>query len=61
MAKDKILRYIIGTKVNQVVSYMLSQFNEELSKEVLDMIKEEIRGVLSTRIKLLMEAIFSQN
>ena len=40
---------------------MLSHYNEDLSKEVLDMIKEEIRTVLSSKIKLLLEALFSHN
>lgn len=40
---------------------MLSLYNEELSKEVLDMIKEEIRTVLSGKIKLLLEALFASN
>lgn len=37
---------------------MLSHYSEELSKEVLDMIKEEIRTVLASKIKLLLDAAF---
>jgi len=40
---------------------MLQHYSEELSKEVLDMIKEEIRTVLSSKIKLLLEAAFNNN
>lgn len=40
---------------------MLSLYSDELSREVIDMIKEEIRTVLSSKIKLLLEALFSQN
>jgi hypothetical protein len=36
---------------------MLSHYSEELSKEVLDMIKEEIRTVLSGKIKGLLDAL----
>ncbi|CDW71616.1 UNKNOWN [Stylonychia lemnae] len=59
--KDKILKYVIGNKLNQVISFMLSHYSEELSKEVLDIIKEEIRNVLSNKIKLLLDAAFSQS
>eukprot|EP00347_Sterkiella_histriomuscorum_P021994 403332051 len=71
--KDKLLKYIIGNKVNQVISFMLSHYasqgnngttsdgGQSLSKEVLDMIKEEIRTVLQSKIKLLLEAVFTQN
>ena len=48
--KDKILKYVVGNKLNQVISYMLSHYCEDLSKEVLDLIKEEIRTVLSTKL-----------
>ena len=48
--KDKILKYVVGNKLNQVISYMLSHYSEDLSKEVLDLIKEEIRTVLSTKL-----------
>lgn len=40
---------------------MLSHYAEELSKEVLDIIKEEIRTVLSNKIKLLIDAVFIQS
>jgi hypothetical protein len=40
---------------------MLSTFNDELSKEVIDMIKEEVRTVLSTKIKILFDALFHEN
>lgn len=59
--KDKILKYVIGNKVNQVISFMLSHYSDDLSKEVLDIIKEEIRTVLASKIKLLLEAAFSNN
>ena len=61
MVKDRILKYVIGNKVNQVISFMLSHYSEDLSKEVLDMIKEEIRTVLSSKLKLLLDSALSNN
>ena len=52
------MKYVVGTKVNQVISFMLSHYSEDLTKEVLDMIKEEIRTVLSTKIKVLLDSAF---
>jgi hypothetical protein len=40
---------------------MLSHYSEDLSKEVLDMIKEEIRTVLANKIKLLLDSIFKND
>ena len=42
---NKILKYIVGNKVNQMITFMLTQYQEGLSKEVLDMIREEIKNV----------------
>lgn len=61
LVQDRILKHVIGNKVNQVISFMLSHYNEDLSKEVLDMIKEEIRTVLSRKIKLLLETLFASS
>ena len=61
MVKDRILKYVIGNKVNQVISFMLSHYSDDLSKEVLDMIKEEIRTVLANKIKILLDALFTSN
>ena len=56
-----MLKYVIGNKVNQVISFMLSHYSEDLSKEILDLIKEEIRTVLSSKIQLLLESAFSND
>ena len=50
MLLNKIIRYIVGNKVNQMISFMLNQYQDGLSKEVLDMIREEIKGVLEGKI-----------
>jgi hypothetical protein len=38
---------------------MLSLYNDELTKEVLDLIKEEVRTVLTSKINLLLEALLA--
>jgi hypothetical protein len=59
--KERVLRHIIGTKLNSVIAFLLQQFsspaardgsrmnagrNSDLSKEVLDLIKEEVRQIV---------------
>ncbi len=51
---NKILKYIIGNKVNQMITFMLTQYQEGLSKEVLDMIREEIKSVFEAKILSLL-------
>ena len=58
MLLSKIIRYIVGNKVNQMISFMLNQYQEGLSKEVLDMIREEIKGVLEGKIQMLLQSAF---
>lgn len=70
--KERVLRYIIGTKLNSVIGFLLQQFsspaardgsrmnavrNSELSKEVLDLIMEEVRQIVSRKITSLFEAL----
>ena len=55
--KDKILKYVVGTKVNQVISFMLSHYSEDLTKEVLDMIKEEIRRLIAQKLGRMLEGL----
>ena len=54
----KIMRFIIGNKVNSKISFMLNQYQDGLSKEVLDMIREEIKGVLEGKIQMLLQSAF---
>ena len=41
-----------------MISFMLNQYQEGLSKEVLDMIREEIKGVLEGKIQMLLQSAF---
>jgi hypothetical protein len=48
-----------------VIAFLLSQYYKgasgtPLSKEILDMIKEEARGIISLRIQQLIEALDSE-
>ena len=47
---NKILRFIVSNKVNSTISYMLGEHSEGLSKELLDMIREEIKSALEGKI-----------
>ena len=51
---NKIMRFIVGNKVNSMISFMLNQYQDGLEKEVLDMIREEIKGVLEGKIQMLL-------
>ena len=54
--KDRIYRHIAGTKLNQVIAFLLAQYYKgtsektPLSKEVLDLIKEESRSIIALRL-----------
>jgi len=54
----KIMRFIVGNKVNSMIPFMLNQYQDGLSKEVLDMIREEIKGVLEGKIQMLLQSAF---
>lgn len=47
---NKIMRFIVSNKVNAMISFMLNSYQDGLSKEVLDMIREEIKGSLEGKI-----------
>ena len=47
---NKIMRFIVSNKVAGMISFMLNEYAEGLSKEVLDMIREEIKGTLEGKI-----------
>jgi len=45
------MRFIVQNKVTQMVSYMLEEhLKEGLTKEVVDMIREEVKNVLESKI-----------
>jgi hypothetical protein len=51
--KERVFRHIAGTKLNQVIAFLLAQYYKgsadktPLSKEVLDLIKEESRSIIA--------------
>ena len=55
---NKILRFIVSNKVNSTISFMLGEFSEGLSKEMLDMIREEIKSALEGKIQMLLQSAF---
>jgi len=48
------MQFIVSKKVNAMISFMLNSYQDGLSKEVLDMIKEEIKGTLEGKIQMLL-------
>lgn len=55
---NKIMRFIVSNKVAGMISFMLNEYAEGLSKEVLDMIREEIKGTLEGKIQMLLQSAF---
>jgi len=55
---NKIMKFIVSNKVNGMISFMLNEYAEGLSKEVLDMIREEIKGTLEGKIQMLLQSAF---
>lgn len=55
---NKIMKFIISNKVNATISFMLNEYSEGLTKEVLDMIREEIKGSLEGKIQSLLQSAF---
>ncbi len=51
---SRIMKFIISNKVNGMISFMLNEYSDGLSKEVLDMIREEIKGALEGKIQMLL-------
>lgn len=58
--KSRILRHIIGTRVNQIVSLMLQRY-QNLPKDAKDVIKEEVKNVLSDKIEMMLESVIAHN
>ena len=55
---NKIMRFIVSNKVAGMISFMLNEYAEGLSKEVLDMVREEIKGTLEGKIQMLLQSAF---
>ena len=51
--KERVFRHIAGTKLNQVIAFLIAQYYKgsvdkaPLSKEILDLIKEESRSIIA--------------
>jgi len=53
---NRIMKFIISNKVTGMISFMLNEHSDGLSKEVLDMIREEIKGSLEGKIQMLLQS-----
>ena len=53
---NRIMKFIISNKVTGMISFMLNEHSDGLSKEVLDMIREEIKSSLEGKIQMLLQS-----
>ena len=53
---NKIMKFIISNKVTGMISFMLNEHSDGLSKDMLDMIREEIKGSLEGKIQMLLQS-----
>jgi hypothetical protein len=52
---NKIIRFIVQTKVDSMLSFMMNSYNEDLSQEALELIKEEILVNSEEIIRMLLQ------
>lgn len=52
---NKLIRYIVDSKVNSMLAFMMNSYKDDLSTEVLDMIKEEIKVNSVDTIRMLLQ------
>ena len=55
---NRIMRFIISNKVTSMISFMLNEHSDGLSKDTLDMIREEIKDSLEGKIQMLLQSAF---
>ena len=55
---NKIMKFIISKGVTSMISYMLNEQSDGLSKDMHDMIREEIKGSLEGKIQMLLQSAF---
>ena len=55
---DKMMSYVVNNKVNGMISFILNEYSEGLSKEVLDMIRDEIKVNFEVKIQKLLQSAF---
>ena len=53
---NRIMKFIISNKVTGMISFTLNEHSDGLSKEVLDMIREEIKSSLEGKIQMLLQS-----
>jgi hypothetical protein len=52
---NKIIRFIVQTKVDSMLSFMMNSYNEDLSQEALELIKEEILVNSEEIVRMLLQ------
>ena len=55
---NKIMSFIVSNKVNSMITFMLNEYSDGLSKDTLDMIREEIKDSLEGKIQSLLQSAF---
>lgn len=55
---NKIMKFIISNKVTGMISFMLNEHSDGLSKDMLDMIREEIKESLEGKIQMMLQSAF---
>lgn len=51
---SKIIRYVVDSKVSQMLDFMMNAYQDQLSQEALDMVNEEARLAAEETIRLLL-------
>ena len=52
------MSFIVSNKVNSMITFMLNEYSDGLSKDTLDMIREEIKDSLEGKIQSLLQSAF---
>ena len=52
------MQFIVQNKVNSMITFMLNEYAEGLSQDILEMIQDEIKGSLEGKIQMLLQSAF---
>lgn len=52
------MQFIVSNKVNGMITFMLNEYADGLSQEVLEIIQEEIKSTLEGKIQMLLQSAF---
>lgn len=52
---NKLIRYIVDSKVNSMLAFMMNSYADDLSQEVLEMIREEIKANSEDTIRVMLQ------